>query len=150
MKKFTLDLNEDDQRPIVILRRIIPLEAMLDTGAILPVWVSSPKLLKAIGGLFDRANVPFGGFGGITKGDLYLIPNFRVGELVFPYMPIILSPHNLPCKMILSATMFNSMMYEIDNINHRLNVSVPDTESLIRNLKIEDKNGSIHIFCTSA
>lgn len=40
-------------------------------------------------------------------------------------------------------------MYEIDDKNHKLNVTIPDDESTIRNLKIEDSNGKLHILCHS-
>jgi len=51
--------------------------------------------------------------------------------------------------MILSATMFSGLIYEIDDCHHKLNVSVPDKESHVRKLKIEDSNGKLHIFCAS-
>lgn len=55
---------------------------------------------------------------------------------------------NLPCQMILSAPMFDNLIYEIDNYNHRFNVSVPDTESMVRNLRVEDKDGILHVLCS--
>ena len=148
MKQFTLHLREDVQRPTAILTELSHLHAMLDTGAVLPVWVSNEERLRSMGGVPFARNQPFGGFGGMTTGTLYKMPFFRIGELIFPDFPIIASRIDLPCQLILSATMFNGLIYEVDDCNHRLNVSIPDHESHIRKLIIEDKNGSLHVFCT--
>ncbi|MBR2214583.1 MAG: hypothetical protein IJ849_02355 [Selenomonadaceae bacterium] len=150
MKQFTLYLKDDERRPIVLLKNFFDLEAMLDTGSMFPVWVASEERLKSIGGILEGTNKPFGGFGGMTMGNLYRIPTFQLGDLIFPDFHILAHSHRLPCQMLLSATMFSRMMYEVDDQNHRLNVTVPDTESLVRNLRIEDQNGRLHIFCTSA
>ena len=45
--------------------------------------------LKKIGGIPQGKNVPFGGFGGMTSGELYRIPIFKCGELIFPDFPIL-------------------------------------------------------------
>ena len=149
MKQFTLYLNRNAQRPIVILKQPFPLNAMLDTGSLFPVWVDTEKELHGIGGTFERSNVPFGGFGGMTTGDLYRIPTFCVGDLVFPHFPVILSPRDLPCQILLSATMFSRLVYEIDDKNHLLNFSVPEDESLVRPLNVRIENGRLQIFCSS-
>ncbi|MBR2215748.1 MAG: hypothetical protein IJ849_08335 [Selenomonadaceae bacterium] len=147
MQQFTLPLRKTTQRPIVVLKHPRPMYAMLDTGAVFPIWVTNEERLKNIGGVFDRADVPFGGFGGITTGDLYRIPTFCVGELVFPNFPVILSPRKLPCQLLLSATMFSNLIYEIDDKNHRLNFTIPEGESLVRPLNVRIENGRLHIFC---
>ena len=148
MRQFTLRLLSDVQRPTVKLNDFFRIRGLIDTGAVLPVWVSNEELLRKIGGIPVAANQPFGGFGGMTTGTLYKIPYFRCGDLIFPDLPIIASPMNLPCQMILSAPMFDNLIYEIDSYNHRFNVSVPDTESMVRNLRIEDKDGILHVLCS--
>lgn len=148
MKQFTLPLIKDKQRPTVRLSNFFQINAMLDTGAVLPVWVEEEEALKKIGGVPVAFNQPFGGFGGMTEGTLYKIPLFRCGELMFPEFPVIASKINLPCQMLLSATMFNGLVYEIDDWHHRFNVTIPDHESHVRKLIIEDRNGNLHIFCT--
>lgn len=37
----------------------------------------------------------------------------------------------------------------IDDKNHKLNITLPQGESNVRNLKIEDKNGHLHVLCHS-
>lgn len=49
----------------------------------------------------------------------------------------------------LSATMFNGLIYEINTKTHKLNVTVSNGESNIRNLRIEDASGHLHVLCSS-
>ncbi len=51
MKQFTLPLLSDVQRPIAKLEKFFRIRAMVDTGAVLPVWVSHEEDVKAIGGI---------------------------------------------------------------------------------------------------
>ena len=43
--------------------------------------------------------------------------------------------------------MFDNLIYEIDCKNHRLNVTIPDDESVVRNLRIKDSEGKLYVFC---
>ena len=148
MKQFTLPLHSFLQRPTVYLEQFFDSYAMLDTGSLFPVWVAEEQLLKDYGGILTAQDAPFGGFGGVTKGNIYEIPTFCVGELIFPNFPIIAAPHRLPCQMLFSATMFSHLVYEIDDQNHQLNITVPDKESVIRNLIIKDIDGNLQVFCS--
>lgn len=85
------------------------LNALLDTGALFPVWTAPEEALISIGAAKIKENVPY--------------------------------------HIILSATMFHNLIYEIDIKNHKLNIIVPDDESTVRNLRIEDTNGKLHILC---
>ena len=147
MKQFALPLRKDTQRPVVYLKEYFNLYAMLDTGSIFPVWVGEEKQLLDIGAIFIKANIPFGGFGGIATGNVYRLSQFRLGELVFPSLPIIASKSDLPCQMLISATMFRRLVYEVDDCNHKFHVTIPNHESCERIFKIEDKNGKLHILC---
>ncbi|MBO6178646.1 MAG: hypothetical protein J6O04_05710 [Selenomonadaceae bacterium] len=148
MKQFTLPLDKERQRPTLYLESFFRLSAMLDTGAVLPVWVEDEELLQSIGAIQIAENQPFGGFGGMTTGTLYRIPLFRCGDLMFPELPIIASHSELSCQMILSATMFSGLIYEIDDFHHNFNVTIPDKESLVRKLVVEDNNGKLHVLCS--
>jgi len=149
MRQFTLQLRKNTQRPTVRLTSYANINAMLDTGSLFPVWVEDEEVLKSIGGVPIAYNQPFGGFGGMTTGTLYRLSLFQCGDLMFPELPIIASRINLPCQMLLTATMFSGLIYEVDDHNHRFNVTIPDKESHIRKLTIEDRNGKLHVLCTS-
>ena len=146
MKQFTLKLDKKQQRPVVLLKNT--LLALLDTGAYIPVWTDDEDILvTGLGGKLVKENVPFIGFGGIAYGNLYQV-TIEVGELIFPNMHIIANSElNTSYNMILSATMFQHLRYEIDDENHRFNVTIPNGESCVRNLKIQDENGRLHVLC---
>lgn len=47
--------------------------------------------------------------------------------------------------MILSATMFDGMSYEIDTVNKRLNIDTKDNQP-VRILKLSDDNNNISVY----
>lgn len=151
MKQFTLTLDKNYQRPIIELKEWNNFEALLDTGALFPIWTGSEKALKKVGGESLNKRVEFGGFGGKAHGILYRLKCITIGDLIFPEMPIIACSdlEDVPFQLILSATMFCNLLYEVDDKNHRLNITVPDDESVVRNLVIEDKNDRLHVLCNT-
>ena len=91
--------------------------ALIDTGALFPVWTKSESLLVKLGGKLERNNISFSGFGGKTDGQLYRV-NFNLNGLQYIDMPVVVKPMNdLNCHIILSAIMFENMIYTIDTIN---------------------------------
>lgn len=144
-------LNDSFQRPIIYLKHWHGLNALLDTGALFPVWTASEKVLVALGGELVQQNIEFSGFGGRTSGNLYKLKNVCIGKLVFPELAIVSCNDlkDVPNHIVLSATMFQNLVYEIDDKNHKFNVTIPHNESNVRNLKIEDYNGNLHILCHS-
>lgn len=70
----------------------------------------------------------------------------RVGDLIFPDMHIVAnSDLNTSYNLILSATMFNGLIYEIDTYYHKLNITVLNDSDLVRNLRVVNKDGKIHV-----
>lgn len=150
MRQMTLALDPVYQRPVITLPKFFNLKAMIDTGAVYPVWMKGEEKLGELGAVKDKASIPFGGLGGMTKGALYKIPIFQFGDLIYPNMGIIAHRSNFPVPLLLPATMFTSLIYEINNKTHCLNITVPDDESVSRNLTIKDENGRLYVFCSSA
>ena len=149
MKQMTLQLDSRQQRPVVRLKN--GLRALLDTGAYIPVWTDDEDILvENLGASLITKDVSFSGFGGEARGNLYKV-SLNVGELYYPNMTIIVNQDlDTPFNLILSATMFQNLIYEVDDKNHRMNIMVPDEESMVRSLRIEDSGGQIHILCNSA
>ena len=79
MKQFTLDLKKTTQRPVVHLESFYGYDAMLDSGALFPIWVSEEETLIELGAELKLENVEFGGFGGKSIGKLYKLPMLQVG-----------------------------------------------------------------------
>lgn len=149
MRQFTLNLNKKYQRPIVELKSWHGVEAMLDTGAVFPVWTGEESILRDLKGRLYKENVSFSGFGGVSHGNLYILPSIMIGVLEFKDMPIIASKdlEDVPFQMLLSATMFSDLIYEIDDKHHKLYVKIPDGEDNERRLKVRDSHGRLHILC---
>lgn len=151
MKQFMLNMNSRYQRPVIQLNSWHNFEALLDTGAFFPVWTADEKILNVLGGKCIKYDVAFGGFGGETSGNLYELNSMLIGSLVYPRIHIIACKDlkNVPFQLILSSTMFSGLIYEIDDKNHKLNVTIPDDESTVRNLTIKDSEGKLHIMFES-
>lgn len=147
MRQICLNLDKTQQRPVIMLHN---LTALLDTGAYIPVWTDDEAILKTMfNAEFVMPDAPLKGFGGETRGNLYRV-TLSVGDLIFPNMPIIASNElSTPFNLILSATMFSNLIYEIDDKNHKLNITIPDDEGITRNLNIADSNGKLYVLCNS-
>ena len=145
MKQITLELMENRVRPIVKMDSVLKFEALLDTGAAIPIWTHDENFLQAIGGIKIRNNAAFKGFGGAVTGSLYHLPTLTVGDLIFPHLPVIVHKMQEPFFMVLSATMFSRLIYEIDDCHHKLNITVPDGESITRNIVDRDEGGRLKI-----
>ncbi len=150
MQQFILDLK-DDQRPIIKLEKWKNMNALLDTGAVFPVWLAKEELLVKLGATLKKENITFGGFKEKAVGNLYILPSFVLGALVFPNFHIIACENDrIPAHMIVSATMFRNLSYEINDKTKHLTVTIPDGESNIRNLVIKSTDGISYVFCNSA
>ena len=147
--QFTLPLRTVPRRPVVTLTDFFGWDAMLDTGALIPVWVIEERVLQKCGAKLIANNTTFTGFGGKASGNAYVIKNFKFGSLLYPDFHIVVSKTNIPAQMILPATMFDGLIYEIDTHNHALNIEIPDTQSTVRNLILEQRNGRIVVLCNN-
>ncbi|MBO5337126.1 MAG: hypothetical protein J6A94_08385 [Lachnospiraceae bacterium] len=56
---------------------------------------------------------------------------------------------NLDKKQQRPVVLFDGLIYEINTKTHKLNVIVPNDESNVRSLRIEDANGHLHVLCGS-
>lgn len=124
----------------------------MDTGAFFPIWTAEEGMLHDLGGKIVKQDVSFSGFGGTTKGNLYELQKLIIGDLIFPNTHIVACKDlkDVPFQLILSATMFYGLIYEIDTRHYKFNITIPEHESNVRNPRIEDSNGKLHILCHSA
>lgn len=91
--------------------------------------------------------MPLSGFGSSTFDNLYKV-NLDIGGILYPSMHIIANNEiNATFNLILSATMFEGLIYQIDTVNHMLNIEIPDWESNVRNLS---EDGKIFVLCDEA
>lgn len=148
MKQYTMKLDNTRQRPVVILNN--GLTALLDTGAYIPVWTDDEDILTSeLGAELVRKDVPLSGFGGCTHGNMYKV-NIDIGGILYPNMHLIANNDiNATFNLILSATMFAGLIYQIDTVNHMLNIEIPDGESNVRNLRIVNEEGKVFVLCSA-
>ena len=143
MKEFSIPLKKKYERPII---EIYGLSALIDTGAVIPVFSIEPAIIKKF---FDTKLILetgfIGGIGGFERGSVYSIKNFEIGDLKFnnfetfvPFNPRIRFP------FLLSATLFYGMDYEFDTINEKFIVRMKDEQSSEREFKIKDLDGRLY------
>ena len=115
---------------------------LIDTGAIIPIWTSNISQLVKFGATFYKSNVPFSGFGGTAYGDAYNLPDLYIGKLHFKDIKIVANSSlgNVPFYMIISATMFRSLAYEIDMIDYNLNIRMKNSDNFERKLLVYSKS----------
>lgn len=149
MRQLTLQLNRLTDRPVVTLGII---KALLDTGSRFPVWVGPKSIFHAnFKAQLVKSGVQFTGFGGVVQGDLYKMQCFVFGSLIYPDLPVVVCDNI--CEefdLILSATMFSGLIYEIDEVNHRLNVTIPSGTGAVRKLTISESGNRLAIACSGA
>ncbi|MBR2214778.1 MAG: hypothetical protein IJ849_03340 [Selenomonadaceae bacterium] len=117
MARIEIPLIKEYQRPII---ELYDEWTLIDTGAIVPIISLRPKkIIKEFSGELKKANVQVGGLGGESNGDVYQIPEFKIGENLV-YSPFeVFVPHApfLKFPFLLSATMFYGMNYAINTMD---------------------------------
>ena len=133
-------------RPVIEVGIFPGCRALIDTGAVIPVWVAAESQLAASEGvraMGRRGTVS--GFGGSSEGNLYEM-TLDFDGLYYIDLPIVASRmKNTPWHIILPATLFDNMIYTIDNIRKMAIFEAPDNQ-LVRHLKYCDVDGSLYIF----
>ncbi len=146
--QITIQLDHESRRPIANLNWFRGCRALVDTGALFPIWNGDGKSLED--GFHDKLqqkDIIFGGFGGKAKGDLYRV-HFEMNGLYYLDMPIIASElKEANWNIILSATMFDGMIYEIDTISKRFNIDTKDNQPIriLRLSKDKDNHFSVYL-----
>ena len=149
MTQFTLKLVEDQDNPVIILDPFHNATALIDTGAKIPVWLEDEKDIQAAGGILKQSNIRIKGLSQkVSTGNLYTLSNFQIGKIIYTKLDIVVLPDkNTTYNILLSATMFRGMIYEIDDINHRFNVNAPDSDT-VRNLAAyyDKKKDKVYVY----
>lgn len=132
-------------RPVIEVGIFPGCRALIDTGAVIPVWVAAESQLAVAENVHAtgrRGTVS--GFGGSSEGNMYEM-TLDFGGLYYIDLPIVASRmKNTPWHIILPATLFDQMIYTIDNIRRIAIFEAPDNQ-LVRHLKYRDKDGRTYI-----
>lgn len=89
--QLNISLDKSARRPVARLEWFSGYRALIDTGALFPVWTKSESLLIKLGGKLERNNISFSGFGGKTDGQLYRV-SFNLNGLQYIDMPVVVKP----------------------------------------------------------
>lgn len=145
MTTFTIDTDVKSTRPKILVHGI---EALVDTGAQIPVCMFSETVIKTV---FNARQVWTGsisGIGGECPGKVFIFDKITVGQLVFPDIPFFVPDDPVPeIRILLSASMFYGLDYEFKTKDHLLKITVPDDEPFERRLTVSDSNGRLHVLC---
>ncbi len=147
MKEFTLQLNDNDPRPIVHLDNGI--DALWATGTVIPIWNGSEDDLQKTGATVVRDEIAVNTTYGEAKGKLYEIHDFKLGELTYPTLHIICSPAPdfAPCQMLMGNVMFDRLKVGVDGLKREFYIGIPDDASSVRDVIVEEKDGQLYAEC---
>lgn len=153
---FPLNITLYSPRPIFkAYINNISFKCMLDTGADIPVFCKGTQLFKALTkemkGVSEFKDSLISGFGkNVEKTMLWNIDDFKLSDqsksILYKGMKIaVVNKPNIPCDMILSASMFMKMKYVIDcsSIKHSLTI-LADRDTY--GVGYYDKKETIYIF----
>ncbi|MBD5445461.1 MAG: hypothetical protein HDR29_07925 [Lachnospiraceae bacterium] len=139
------NLDKKENSPVIVLPWFNNCRVLIDTGSTMPMWLKSIVPLKIKGAVKQDRQIELNGIGGKTSGDLYKV-NFDFGNIHFKDLPIIHKEIKVAdAYMILPATLFTGMIYEINNIEHTFKVQV-DNKGYYRQFKIKDNNGIPYVY----
>ena len=146
MSEFSLDLLKNFQRPIT---EVCGFPTLIDTGAVIPVF-AFPKFIleKAFDAKLKIADTNIGGFGGKCDGDVYSLNNIEIGDLKFSTMDVFVPKDIKPFlkhPILLSATLFHNTIYEIDTVNNKFTVNIPDDNLCIKDFRIEELKDKLYV-----
>lgn len=145
MMEFTLDTDIKSTRPKILIHGI---EALVDTGAQIPMCMFSENVVKIIFNAKPIWTGEIGGIGGKCAGRVFTFDELKVGKLRFPDIPVFIPDQPIPeIRLLLSASMFYGLTYEFETKNNLMRIKIPDGEPLERRLTISDSDGRLHVFC---
>ena len=126
MAVVKIPILKEYQRPVI---EIYNNWALIDTGAVIPVLSMHPKKVQQdFSGEIVKEGLPIGSIGGESTGDVYRLPEFRVGGLAFsPFDVFVPRQPLMKFPILLSATMFFNMDYTIKNTMGEFIVDTGDT-----------------------
>lgn len=134
MQEFIKRITYYEDQPCVILEN--GLQALIDTGAKIPVWTKSEETLLAYYPDAEKVLdfVEIGLLEGVAKGSIWKI-DLAFDKLFFPRIPIfVCSYEEVDYTFLFSNSMFRKLEIRLDQYRDIFHVIIPDDESEVRNL----------------
>lgn len=157
--EFPLNITLDSPRPIFnAYINNASFRCMLDTGADIPVFCKGTSIFeefaKKMEGVSKFKNSTIGGFGKTDEStmlwnmDTFVLSD-RKSSIVYKGMKMaVINKPNIPCDMILSASMFMKMKYTIDcSLRKHLLTIIADKD--MYGVGYYDKKETVYIFSSN-
>lgn len=154
--EFPLNVTLYSPRPIFeAYINDVPFRCMLDTGADVPVFCQGTLLfkefVKGMDGVSEFKHLRIGGFGKIDETTMVwnmddFILSDKCNSICYKGMKIaVIDKPNVPCDMILSASMFMKMKYIIDCSSRKHKLTIVADRNMF-GTGYYDKKEAIYIF----
>ncbi len=147
--KLVYEFDETLSRPIIDLDIVFPgCKALIDTGALFPVWAAPETMLLKLGATRDT-KMPegsIGGFGGDSVGNIYRMTLGMKG-IYFIELPIIaVEMPESKFHMVLPATMFFGMDLDISFATHSITIDTNSNQVSYNMHHRKNDDGTLTIF----
>lgn len=154
--EFPLNVKLDSPRPIFkAYINDIPFKCMLDTGADIPVFCKGTllfeKFIKDMDGVFEFKHSTIGGFGKTVESVmLWNMDSFIFSDgcssIEYKGMKMsVVDKPNIPCDIILSASMLMKMKYIIDCSSRKHTLTIVADKN-VYGVGYYNKKETIYIF----
>lgn len=142
---FSTELLNDYIRPVIKVDGIYRnCHALIDSGAVVPVWTKSSELLRRLGATKLKGSFELHGFGGDGENCEAYRLTVILGNIMYPNLTFVVSSKvKGKISMVLPATMFNKFDCNIDFINSRFTIRNLSNQ-MVYNYVITDSNGKTY------
>lgn len=127
-----LDMDTSFSRPVVSVNSLFfGCKALIDTGALFPVWTAPEENLKDLGVLLDN-KVSYGkinGIGGEASGNIYRI-TFDLNGIHYIELPIIAIRQECRFHMLMPSTIFHGMDFDINYQTKTININTYSNQTV--------------------
>ena len=109
---FEYKQDERFLRPVIRLDEMGGIRVMIDSGALFSVWTFDEERLVKLGGINQHHVVPFGGYGGHTKGNLYTLDVWLTKSILLKNLPVVAEQGlDLNCHLVMSIRALDEFRY---------------------------------------
>lgn len=145
--KFILPLQKNFEIPVIRLNEPFDLTVAFSSSILLPIWTLKESLLLEMGAKRIRRHVHFECFDDIIQGNLYELKELKIGRLIFPHLKILAVKFKCQVHIVLPTSMLKNLIYEFDDYNHKLTITIPDEQPEVRNIIVTKPDGNLQVIC---
>ena len=133
MRQFTLKTDTAYTRPHVDVHG--KLTALIDSGADIPMCSNAMLLMSE----FNAFEIPIpssatvSGISGDVSGRVFELEYFQFGDLIYPHIHMFVPDRpGFKAHFLISASMMTGLICETDYLNHKVTITIPDGQDVVR------------------